>query len=134
MIRHFNNILSTQYVYLPDRKDYTKEYIFRSFWDRDDCYRLLIEILVRFKKSCNDNTAPSGSERAFRLREIPTSAPSPSPTPQSDENAIGEVDPVHTEVSQSVDGSEEIPENSIWKSTFSVGRSAEEEFESGRVH
>ena len=33
------------YIYNLDKKDY----VFRSFWDREDCYRILSAFLIKFK-------------------------------------------------------------------------------------
>lgn len=50
--------------YFADKKDYT----FRSFWDREDCFRILTAFLSKFRGLTNETPAPS-KLRLAALRE-----------------------------------------------------------------
>lgn len=56
-------LVLTAAVLPTDKKDYT----FRSFWDREDCFRILTAFLNKFRGITTENPAPSklrGRERA----------------------------------------------------------------------
>ena len=99
-----------------DRKDCTKEYIFRSFWDRDDCYSLLMEILGRTKRMNDDSINEISESRQIAYSSLRTLG-----TNNLTQNISSEA--------SSPAGNDESSDNPVWKSIF---RSVEDEFETGR--
>lgn len=122
------------------RKDYTKEYIFRSFWDRDECHGILIRILDSVTKSPHEEISPSTqvSQMSLPTGAIDAEIPSISaPFSQSigipiklSEDRSEPMSPSSPVQEDDLMFDESAAENSVWKSTYR-GDSGEEEIDSG---
>lgn len=120
------------------RKDHTKEYVFRSFWDRDDCHGILIRILDNVTKNHHyGEVEVSESPRVSSLLSLDTTIkPIDIPVSQSIEIPLR----LSEDQSEPMSPSSQMPddtvfdestENSVWKSTYR-GDSGEEEIDSGK--
>ena len=75
--------LSTNNVMYLDKKDY----VFRSFWDREDCYRILSAFLIKFKGGAATAEVSSSNTVTNKQNPVSKAAPSSRPRTASTEDA-----------------------------------------------